>query len=262
MKCKEILERLEQCYPVGYAASWDNPGLQVGDREQEVHTVYVALDATEEVIDQAIKEGAELLITHHPLLFSGVKSVTADHFIGNRIIRIIEGHLCCYAAHTNYDVAEMAELSAQYLGLESSEVLSISYHDLETGKNQGYGRVGELKQEMTLEECAQAVRKVFSLREVKVFGDPRRKVKKAAILPGAGKSMIADALRARADVMITGDIDHHTGIDAVAQGIALIDAGHYGTEHIFIKQMKEKLEKEFPDLIVKRAPFQLPFWMV
>ena len=262
MKCKEIIEKLEQLYPLKLAASWDNPGLQAGDIEQEIHTVYLALDATDEVIDHAVREGADLLITHHPLLFSGLKSVRADHFIGRRVIRMIEEKLCCYAAHTNYDVAKMAQLSAECLDLQSSEILSVSYCDSQTGQTQGYGRVGDLRKEMALQEYADLVKKAFSLREVKVFGDPHKTVRRAAVLPGSGKSMISDAIKARADVMVTGDIDHHTGIDAAAQGIAVIDAGHYGTEHIFIDQVERELKKEFPALTVKKEPFQIPFWMV
>lgn len=261
MKCDKIIERLEQLYPPKFAASWDNPGLQVGDRKREIHTVYLALDATDEVVDHAIKEGTDLLITHHPMIFSGLKSVTADHFIGRRVMRMIQEQLCYYAIHTNYDVAKMAELSAAYLKLQSSEVLSVSYCEKDGEKREGYGRIGNLSEEMSLAQCADIVKNAFSLPEVKVFGNPDKKIRRAAILPGSGKSMISDALREKADVMITGDIDHHTGIDAVAQGLALIDAGHYGTEHIFMDQMRQELERDFPDLVVKREPFQIPFWM-
>ncbi len=262
MKCEKIIEKLEQLYPLKFAAPWDNPGLQVGDKEQEIHTIYLALDATDEVIDHAAQEGANLLITHHPMIFSGIKSVTADHFIGRRVIRMIQKNLCYYAAHTNYDVAKMADLSASYLELLSYEILSISYCDPQTRQKEGYGRVGNLRREMELERYADMVKSAFFLREVKVFGDPKKKIRRVAILPGSGKSMISDAIKAGADVIITGDIDHHTGIDAVAQGIAVIDAGHYGTEYIFMDQMEQELKKEFPDLTVKKEPFQIPFWMV
>ena len=262
MKCKEIIEKLEQRYPLHFAASWDNPGLQAGDPEKEVNTVYLALDATDEVIDHAVQAGADLLITHHPMIFSGLKSVTADHFIGRRVIKLVKEDICYYAAHTNYDVAQMADTAAFCLGLQAPRVLSVSYKDPQTGIQEGYGRIGALPCEITLKECADLVKKSFSLREVKVFGDENKKIKTAAILPGSGKSMISDALKAHADVMITGDIDHHAGIDAAAQGIAVIDAGHYGTEHIFMDQVKQELEKTFPDLKIEREAFCLPFWMI
>lgn len=262
MKCREIIEKLEQLYPPKFAASWDNPGLQVGDREKEIQTVYLALDATDEVIEHAIQEKTDLLITHHPMIFSGLKSVTAEHFIGRRVMRMIQSGMCYYAIHTNYDVAKMAELSADYLELKDTKILSVSYCEGETGIQEGYGRVGDLAEEMTLEQCADAVKRAFSLREVKVFGDPCQKIRRAAILPGSGKSMILDALKSKADVMITGDIDHHAGIDAVAQGLAIIDAGHYGTEHIFMEQMRKELEQDFPELTVKREAFAVPFRMM
>lgn len=261
MRCKQIIEKLEQRYPLNLAASWDNPGMQIGDTQQEIHTVYLALDATEEVIEHAVREGVDLLITHHPMIFSGLKAVTADHLIGRRVMRLIKEGICCYAIHTNYDVAEMGALSAEYLGLKSAQVLSVSYCDPQTDRREGYGRVGNLEREMTLKEYTNTVKRAFSLGEVKVFGNAETKVKRVAILPGAGKSMISDAIRENADLMITGDIDHHTGIDAAAQGLCVIDAGHYGTEHIFIEQMKQELESTFPDLTVKREPFGLPFWI-
>lgn len=261
MKCKEIIKKLEQIYPLSFAASWDNPGLQIGDPEKEIHIIYLALDATDEVIHHAAEAGADLLITHHPMIFSGMKCVTADHFIGRRIIKLIKEDICYYAAHTNYDVAQMADTAAACLGLHSCEVLSPSCINPETGMEEGYGRIGEFSHEMSLKECAHLVKQSFSLKEVKVFGDDKKCIKKAAILPGSGKSMIADALKAHVDVMITGDIDHHAGIDAVAQGIAVIDAGHYGTEHIFMDQVKQELKRSFPNLEIKKEEFCLPFWM-
>lgn len=112
----------------------------------------------------------------------------------------------------------------------------------DSGNNQGIGRVGLLKHEMTLGECCELVKEKFHLPDVKVFGDIERKVTRAAISPGSGKSMIDTALQTGAEVLVTGDIGHHEGIDAVARGLDIIDAGHYGLEHIFIEDMAMFLE--------------------
>ena len=102
-------------------------------------------------------------------------------------------------------------------------------------------------------------KKALSLNDVKIYGDPERKVRKAAICTGSGKSMISDVLAKGADVYVTGDIDHHTGIDTVAEGLTIIDAGHYGTEYIFMEAMKEKLNKAFNDLKITCAEVKSPY---
>lgn len=164
------------------------------------------------------------------MIFKGMKRVTQEDFIGRRIIRLIQNDMVYYAMHTNFDVMGMADLAADYLGISDTRVLEITSVS-ETGE-EGIGRYGSLKKEMTVRECCEEVKQAFSLENVKVFGDLERKVKTAAISPGSGKSVISNALQAGVDVLITGDIDHHEGIDAVAQNMTVIDAGHYGVEHI------------------------------
>ena len=230
MKCQEIIERIEKRYPREYACDWDNPGLLAGDREQEVDTVYIALDATDEVIEAAVSSGAQLLLTHHPMIFSGIKSVTADDYTGRRLIRLIRAGLSYYAMHTNYDVLGMAELAAGMLDLTDTQVLE------EVRDGEGIGRTGRLSAPMTLETCAQLVKERFSLPNVKIFGELNK--------------------------MVSGDIDHHTGIDMADCGMAVIDAGHYGIEHIYIEDMRKFLERELPALKICTAPIRQPFQVI
>lgn len=253
MRCQDILGMLEERYPVVYACDWDNVGLMAGDREQEVKTVYVALDATDAVVDAAIRVGADLLLTHHPMIFGSIRSVTTDDYTGARLIRLIQSHVSYYAMHTNYDVMGMAELAAGRIALTDACVLE------EVFNGEGIGRVGQLPSAMTLKECAEMVKERFGLPNVKIFGDLNRMVKTAAISPGAGKSMAKSALAAGADVLITGDIDHHTGIDMDDCGLSIIDAGHYGIEHIYIEDIQKLLEEQFPELTVYTAKIEQPF---
>lgn len=253
MKCQELLEAIEARYPREYACDWDNVGLLAGEREKEVQTVYVALDATNEVIEAAVQAGADLLLTHHPMIFGSIKRVTTDDYAGARLIRLIQNGISCYAMHTNYDVCGMAELSAKMLGLSDTSVLE------EVLGGEGIGRVGRLPGAMTLKECAELVKERFGLPNVKVFGELEQNVEQAAISPGSGKSMVGPALLAGAEVLITGDIDHHTGIDLKDQGLAIIDAGHYGIEHIYIEDIKQFLGEMFPELTVITAEIQQPF---
>ncbi len=253
IRCQNLIEKIEERYPRIYACDWDNVGLLAGDREQEVKTVYIALDATDEVIEKALKAKTDLLLTHHPMIFGSIKSVTTDDYVGERLIRLIRGNVSYYAMHTNYDVMGMAELAASFLGLTDTFVLE------EVFDGEGIGRVGRLPGVMTLEECAKLVKERFHLPNVRVFGDLNKIVRIAALSPGAGKSMAKPALMSGADVLITGDIDHHTGIDMDDCGMAIIDAGHYGIEHIFIEDMKEFLEKHFSEITVYTEAICQPF---
>ena len=161
------------------------------------------------------------------------------------------------AMHTNYDVLGMADLSADYTKMHDTTVLSVT--EEREGEVQGFGRVGKLPREMTLREYAQLVKESLKLNDVKVYGNLDSMVKCAAVCTGSGKSMIKDVIKAGADVYVTGDIDHHTGIDTVAQGLALIDAGHYGTEYIFMDAMKKELTQAFPELKISCAEVKSPY---
>ena len=218
------------------------------------------MDATDEAIEEAIANGADMLLTHHPMIFKGMKRVTQEDFIGRRIIRLIQNDISYYAMHTNFDVMGMADLAADYLGISDTRVLEITSVS-ETGE-EGIGRYGSLKKEMTVRECCEEVKQAFSLENVKVFGDLERKVKTAAISPGSGKSVISNALQAGVDVLITGDIDHHEGIDAVAQNMTVIDADHYGVEHIFIPYMEQYLKREAKELEIAVQPLTFPFQII
>lgn len=253
MICRELISIIEEQYSREAALEWDNVGLLVGRFEKEVHKVFVALDLTDEVIDEAIDGKVDLIVTHHPMIFEPQRRVTDETLVGRRLIRLLQNDICCYAAHTNYDVLQMAQLAEERLELVDAKVLE------ETGWNEeGIGRIGALEQEMTLEACCEMVKEAFELDSVKVFGDLNSTVRIAAISPGSGKSMIEIALEKGADVLITGDIDHHTGIDAIAEGMAIIDAGHYGLEYIFVEDMADFL-KEKAGVKVQKATVIFPF---
>ena len=253
MLCKEIIERLEETYPKAAAAAWDNVGLLVGRTAKNVRKIYVALDATDEVIEAAAACGADMLITHHPMIFSAMKKITDEHFIGNRVVKLLQHDISYYAMHTNYDAISMAELAGKMLGMQNAEVLC---------EEENVGQVGEFAQNMTVEACCDLVKRTFQLSAVKVFGDLERSVKRVAICPGSGKHMTEYVLQKQAEVFVTGDIDHHEGIDAVAQGITIIDAGHYGLEHIFIQDIAAYLEQYLENVEIVTAEIRHPFQMI
>lgn len=257
MKCEKIISILKEQAPEHYACDWDNVGLLVGDTQKEVHTIYIALDATDETIEEAVAAGADMLLTHHPMIFKGLKKINTEDFIGKRVMSLIQADMAYYAMHTNFDVKGMAELAAERIHLQDVCVLEATCED-EQGL-QGIGKVGMLSDRMEVKECAELVKQAFHLEQVKVFGNLQQSVTKAAISPGSGKSVIGAALKSGAQVLITGDIDHHEGIDSAAQGMAVIDAGHYGIEKIFLPYMKQYLEKNTEGLIILEQPEKQPF---
>ena len=241
MRCEKIMSILKEQVPESFAEEWDNVGLLAGDPGKDVRKILVALDASDGVIDQAEALGADMLITHHPLIFSPVKKITADDFIGRRICRLIRGDIAYYAMHTNYDMVRMADEAAKRLDLKEPQILESVCTT--GGTEYGFGKTGKLKEPMTLGAYAEQVRELFGLPGIAVYGDPDRIVKMAAICPGSGKSFLSSAVSSKADVYITGDVDYHFGTDANARGIAVMDAGHYGIEHIFIEDMCRLLEQ-------------------
>lgn len=240
MKCRDIMAFLDRLAPQAYAEGWDNPGLLVGDREKEIHKVFVAVDATDEVIEQAVLEEADMLVTHHPLIFSGLKSVNEDDFIGRRVRRLIKEDICYFAMHTNFDIAgDMAGLVAKKLPFENTEILH------ETAEGMGLGRIGNLIEPMTVRRLAETVKKQLQIADVVLYGDAEGMVKRIAVMPGSGNSEIGQAVMQGADMMITGDIGHHEGIDALAKGMMILDAGHYGLEKVFVEYMQHILTEEW-----------------
>lgn len=260
MQCEEIMAIIEETYTKEAALDFDNVGLQAGRTTKEVSKVLLALDATTSVIELAEAQKVDMLITHHPLIFSPLKSITDQNFVGKRVLRLIQDDIAYYAMHTNYDVLGMAQLSEKIFQLKETEVLDVTGEFY--GFSQGIGRVGKLETSMTLRAFCDYVKARLALSNVKVFGNLDRQVKKIAISPGSGKSEILSALKHNVDVLVTGDIGHHEGLDAVEQGLAIIDAGHYGTEYIFVEDMKKYLSQRCPELEIITEPISHPFQII
>ena len=243
MKCKDIIKLLEELAPPSYACEWDNPGLVCGRRENEVTKILVALDATNKAVKKAVEEGADFIVTHHPMIFSGIKKVNDDTFLGDKILTLAENHIGCFAMHTNYDIAGgMAEICGEKMELVDAEPFELT-GELEE-RPVGIGQVGHLPEKMTLADCAKKVKEAFGLSEVLVFGNLEREVSYAAVSPGSGRSMLKEAKKKMVDVLITGDIGHHEGLDSMDMGFAVIEAGHYGLEQVFIGHLCEYLTEK------------------
>ncbi len=261
MRCGEWIVKLNELAPESCACEWDNPGLLAGRMDKEIGRVLVALDATDQVVELAVQERADLLLTHHPLIFRPIKRVNDRDITGRRLIRLIRHDICCYAMHTNFDAAPgcMADLAAARLRLLDGVPLQVMGEM--GGEAYGIGKVGLLPEPVTIRELAEQVKRAFDLPYVAVYGARQTAgpVQRAAVCPGSGKGMAAEAKKAGAQVLITGDIGHHDGIDAAADGVAVIDAGHYGLEHIFVDFMAgycaERIDGK---AVIRKAPLMFP----
>ncbi len=239
MKAIEIVEILEKLCPKEFACEWDNPGMQIGHDDNEIHKILVAVDADDTVTDYAVNNQIDMIVTHHPLLFKGIKQINDNSFMGRRIMRLIENGINCYCMHTNFDtVGGMADVAAERIGLSGCVVLS------EVKNGEGIGRVGKLPKKLTMRELCELVKDKFNLTRVALYGDENMTAGNVAICPGSGKDEIPNAIKLGANVLITGDMTYHYGVDSVAQGLCIIDAGHYGIEHIFIDIVTEYLNAQ------------------
>lgn len=269
MRCDELIKKLERLAPVECACDWDNVGLLAGRNDKEVKKVFIALDATDEVVAEAAAWEADFLLTHHPLIFKPLKKINDEDFIARRIISLIRHDISYYAMHTNFDAAPgcMADQAAKKLGLLNTEVLEKEGAlDLNTEAGPvkvpyGIGKTGYLKEKMTVRELAGFVKERFKLPFLTVYGQdaPGALADFIGISPGSGGSMIKPALEAGVDVLITGDVGHHNGIDAAANHMAVIDAGHYGLEYLFLDFMEEYLKREAGECLkIRKAEVAFP----
>ena len=248
MKCSEVIQKLSELAPETLACDWDNPGLLVGRRDKSVSRILVALDVTEETVDYAVRAKADLIVSHHPLIFSGLKKINSDDVFGRRLLKLIRSDITVFAMHTNFDKASggMGDLAAARLELSDCEVLedAVTYTDAAGRIVQGgIGRIGTLPSPMRVEAFCQLVRERFDREHVTLFGrpDPACLISRIAVCPGSGKSGIGRAVDLGADLYLSGDIGHHDGLDAWEQGLPIVDAGHYGLEHIFVEAVETYL---------------------
>ncbi|MBS4761276.1 Nif3-like dinuclear metal center hexameric protein [Carnobacteriaceae bacterium zg-ZUI252] len=237
MKVKEVVAHLETLAPRHLAESWDNVGLLVGDENATVTGVLFTLDVTNEVLDEAIEKGANLIISHHPPLFRGIQTIIATQPQQALFMKAIQNGIHLYAAHTNIDVADggMNDWLADALALQNVTILHVD-GTLDNGQSYGIGRVGRLPEVMTLKELVTLLPERFYTHGVRYVGQDDKRIETVAILGGAGQSYYMDAVKKGADVLITGDTSYHVAQEMADAHLALIDPGHF-IEFIFIEKM-------------------------
>lgn len=253
IRVKDIINRIEELAPPSLAESWDNVGLMTGDLDQRVTTVFVCLDVTSDNVRRAIDCGADLIVSHHPLIFSPIHRIVEQDISGSIIRELIRNDISVYSAHTNLDNADggMNDILAERLGLTAVRRFYDEECVDETGKPiENIGRFGRLENPMTMEAFVSFVNGALGCRAIRYVGSPDEIIRTAALCSGAGGSGIYSAYHAGADVYVTSDIKHHEGQLAFELGMNLIDAGHFETENIICSFMTEFLESSFESLNV------------
>lgn len=238
---KNIYDYINTIAPFDTQEEWDNSGLIIGDLNKEVKTVVLSLDGTKEAAKFASGINADLLLTHHPLIFKGVKQILK----GSAVYELIKNDICVISAHTCYDKAQggINDTLASLLGLENT----VSSQD-------GFIVTGDLKQEMSIDDFAQYVEDILGTKGLR-YTDTEKLIKRVCVGGGACAEFMWDVM-GKADCFLTGDLKYHEMLDLSQSGLACISAGHFETENMPFLKLKERLEKEFADVSFVAAPVE------
>lgn len=232
-RLSEVITALENLWPAERAESWDAVGTVVGDPGQEVSRVLFAVDPVQEIVDEAVKLGADLLVTHHPLYLRGTTTVAASTFKGRVVHTLIKNDIALHVAHTNADTADPGVSDALAGALDLRVVGPLVPDPTDPEGRRGLGRVCEADQPLTVRELADraAARLPSTAQGIRVAGDPEAPVRTVAVSGGSGDSLFDHVRAAGVDAFLTADLRHHPASEARAQHpLALLDAAHWATE--------------------------------
>ncbi len=244
MKIRQITSALEEFAPLALQDGYDNAGLQIGlAKDAEAAGALLCLDVTEDVIDEAVQRGCNLVVSHHPLIFRPLKHITGGDYIERTIIKAIKNDIAIYSAHTNLDSAldGVNYKIAEKLGLQNIEWLNPK------GENAGEGIIGVLPASMPKEEFLNKVKDTFSLASLRINNWVGNTVSKVAVCGGAGAFLIPNAIAKGADAFLTGEIGYHRFFGHEAS-ILLAELGHFESEQYTTEILKKVIAGVAPEL--------------
>ncbi|MCR5312250.1 MAG: Nif3-like dinuclear metal center hexameric protein [Bacteroidaceae bacterium] len=250
MKIRQIIGALEEYAPLALQDGYDNAGLQIGLAEDaEASGALLCLDVTEEVLDEAISYGCNMVISHHPLLFRPLKSISGRDYIERCVIKAIKNNITIYSAHTNLDSTKggVNYKIAEKLGLEHLEWL-----EPKTGYDAGEGVIGLLKEPMEKEDFIALVKEQFDVDCVRYNSWNGEKVQRVALCGGAGAFLIQKAVEKKADVFITGEIGYHRFF-GYEDEILLMELGHFESEQYTYEIVRDIIKNVAPELKVQNT---------
>lgn len=235
-KVSDVYDYLRGIAPLELQMDFDNAGIQVGSLEQEVGKILVALDITNAVIDEALALGAQLIVSHHPLIFGGLNNVTAEGK-GAKTLRLARAGISAISMHTNLDIAQggVNDVLIELLGANSEQGLDAD----------NCGRVGELPEPMEFMAFAKMCREKLNVQGLRYY-NAGRPVKRLAVMGGAGGSEVQAAFDKGCDTYVTADVSYHQFQLADELKINLIDADHFCTENPIVPVLARRLDERFP----------------
>lgn len=233
MTVSKIFEFLNKQYPCDTACDFDNVGLLIGNSEQEVKKVLIALDCTLEIVAEAVNKNCELIITHHPVIFSPLKNLLS----GSIPYELVKNNISVISMHTNLDIAKNGGVNSclcKALGIKNTEIHIAS---------DGYALQCGTVSPVLAENFAKHIKATLG-GSVK-YTDGKKLIEKVLVCSGSGGDFIGEAIKGGFDALVTADVKHHQFLEAYDNGISLFDSGHFNTEDIVIEPIKELLSKEF-----------------
>ena len=244
-KVKDVVKVIEDFAPLSLQEGWDNSGLCIGSVDSPVSSVLFGLDCTPELVDEAVACGADMIVTHHPLIFSGLKKISPDNPVGEAVIKAIRAGISIYAAHTSADkvIAGVSGAMAARLGLVNVSILD------EDGDGTGLGVVGDLPQPLTAQEAVALVKEKFSLKAMRTSRPLEGRISRVAMCGGSGGSLIGAAIKSGAQLYLSGDISYHNFF--TKEGFMIMDIGHYESEIEIVDILFSLIKKNFPTFAVR-----------
>jgi dinuclear metal center YbgI/SA1388 family protein len=244
----KLIQQIERIAPPERALDWDNNGVQINVGDAEIKRVLVTLDITEEILREARTLNADFILAHHPLIFHKLQKIDGGSVVGRQIIELIRAGISVYAAHTSFDVAYGGNNDYLCEVLALQKIRRVLPEDEAAGEI--IGKIGNLKQEMSLAEVCDLLRARLHIdRRLPVVGDPAARILKVGLCTGGGGDQIETFAANGCSLYITGDVRHHEALLAAEKGICLIDAGHFDTEWIFVRNFTEKLKTAVGDVV-------------
>jgi len=229
-RLKDILDLIENFAPSRLAETWDNPGLQVGSFTQAITKILLSLDPTLKALRSARNLNAQVLLTHHPLIFRPLSHLENSSYPGNVIFEAIKNEIAVVAAHTNLDTAwgGINDILADIFELRDVVILK----EIEEESGFGLGRIGDLPETMEMSVLVEKVKNVLGTDKLRIVGQANQLINRMAVVGGSGGSLVSAAFKKGADLILTGDVSHHNALEAEFSGLALIDGGHFRMEKV------------------------------
>jgi len=241
VKLNRIIDFLDSFAPTHLAEDYDNVGLLVGDSEKQIKNVMITLDVDEHVINDACEKGADLIISHHPLIFKPIKRLVSDDSVSKSVMSLIKNDISLISVHTNFDSVKSG-LCDLFLDKIANTLNRVS---IDGDEENGIGRIADLKKTVSLDKLLSDVKNAFSLNKLQYVGKEDKEISKIAVCNGGGADLIYSAKKMGADCFISGDFKYHHARFAYENNISLIEVNHYDAEIIFTEYLRTILNEQF-----------------